>query len=249
MKHTLSYIICATPRSGSTLLCDLLTESGVAGQPDSFFRRESFIEWAEYLSVSVEEWTDDHAFSQSYLESVLKQGTAGTEVFGMRLMWESIDGLLKQLRVFYPRTQSDTELLQSAFGPIHYVHLSRQDKVAQAVSHLRAEQSGLWHRHTDGSERERLTREQPLVFDRKALSRLVAESEEHDAAWNRWFDRHGIKPVRITYEKLSDSPKAILATILSALGQNPAIAEHVEPRTAKLADGESREWITRFNRE
>ena len=35
-----------------------------------------------------------------------------------------------------------------------YLHLSREDKLAQAVSDLKAEQSGLWHVFTDGSERE-----------------------------------------------------------------------------------------------
>lgn len=34
------YIICATPRTGSTLLRDLLASTRAAGGPDSFFMRE-----------------------------------------------------------------------------------------------------------------------------------------------------------------------------------------------------------------
>jgi len=30
-----SYVVCATPRSGSTLLCELLKSTGVAGHPVS----------------------------------------------------------------------------------------------------------------------------------------------------------------------------------------------------------------------
>src|SRR5919202_4203540 len=33
----LSYLVCATPRSGSTLLCDVLTSTGVAGRPQEFW--------------------------------------------------------------------------------------------------------------------------------------------------------------------------------------------------------------------
>src|SRR5690349_13000702 len=32
-----SYIVCATPRSGSTLLCELLKDTGVAGRPEEYF--------------------------------------------------------------------------------------------------------------------------------------------------------------------------------------------------------------------
>src|SRR4051795_11891381 len=34
---TLVYLVCATPRSGSTLLCESLAATGVAGHPDEFF--------------------------------------------------------------------------------------------------------------------------------------------------------------------------------------------------------------------
>ena len=143
-KRTQSYIICATPRSGSTLLCDLLTDTGIAGRPNSFFRRESILEWADDFNVSAVEWDEDHQFDQAYLAAVLQEGEAGTPVFGMRLMWESVAELSKRLESFYPVLPSDSARFRSAFGSPRYLHLTREDKVAQAVSLLRAEQSGLW---------------------------------------------------------------------------------------------------------
>jgi LPS sulfotransferase NodH len=32
-----AHLVCATPRSGSTLLCELLKEAGVAGRPEEYF--------------------------------------------------------------------------------------------------------------------------------------------------------------------------------------------------------------------
>ena len=61
----------------------------------------------------------------------------------MRLMWESVADLLKRLELFYPDQPCDRARLQSAFGSPLYLHLSRNDKVAQAVSRLMAEQTGL----------------------------------------------------------------------------------------------------------
>jgi trehalose 2-sulfotransferase len=40
----------------------------------------------------------------------------------------------------------------------------------------------------------------------------------------------------------------VLATVLSALGQDSALADTVKPRTAKLADSQSDDWATRFRK-
>ena len=32
-----SYLVCATPRSGSTLVCKALRATGVAGRPEEYF--------------------------------------------------------------------------------------------------------------------------------------------------------------------------------------------------------------------
>src|ERR1700760_209265 len=37
MSPDRSYIVCATPRSGSTLVCHALGETGVAGRPEEYF--------------------------------------------------------------------------------------------------------------------------------------------------------------------------------------------------------------------
>ena len=249
MKPARSYIICATPRSGSTLLCDLLADTKAAGRPDSFFRRQSFTEWARYFNVSVADCGDEHRFDQAYLAPAIREGTGGTDVFGMRLMWESVSDLSNGLNSLYPDLPGDSARFQAAFGPPVYVHLSRGDKIAQAVSRLKAEQTGLWHLAADGTERERLKAGHAPVYDSRSLADLVEELQAHDVAWATWFARQGIQPVSITYEALSNEPQDTIATVLSAIGLNPAIAKTVEPRTARLADSESHEWATRFRTE
>lgn len=249
MRNFHSYIICATARSGTTLLCDLLADTGVAGRPDSFFRLQSMHWWAQYLDVSVTEWTDEFAFDQPYLTAVRQEGAGGTQVFGMRLMWEQVDHLSQRLGVLYPGLSSDNARFRAAFGPTCFVHLSRQDKVAQSISRIKAEQTGLWHVAADGTERERVKPGQAPVYDARSLSEQVAEYQRHDAAWVQWFAQQKIQPVNITYEALSNNPQATLATVLSALGLDMTIAETIEPRTTKLADNESQEWATRFRTE
>ncbi len=244
-----SYIICATPRSGSTLLCDLLANTGIAGRPNSFFRRESFVEWADNFNISVNNWRNTYSFDESYLSAVLRQGASGTSVFGMRLMWESLGELSKSLDWFYPNLSSDNARFQSAFKSPVYIYLSRTDKVAQAVSRLKAEQSGLWHVFEDGTERERLGVGQIPTYDVNKLSMFVAEAENNDVAWKHWFAQQGIEPLYLTYEELAAEPQPILGTVLSFLGLDPAIANKAKVNTSKLANDESLEWAIRFRRE
>ncbi|MEM7116016.1 MAG: Stf0 family sulfotransferase [Chloroflexota bacterium] len=247
MKQSQAYFICATPRSGTTLLTDLLTDTRVAGQPDSFFRMASMRSyWAAELRVSVDGWEGDVGFDQAFLNAVLHQGTANTQLFGMRVMWRDFPNLLQRLRVLFPDLASDKARIQAAFGPTQYIHLSRQDKVAQAISRIKAEQSGLWHLHADGTERERVKPNQEPVYDPQVLAEQVAEYEQHEAAWVSWFGGQAIEPMRITYEALSASPQTTLAKVLSALSVDSSIAETVHPRTTKLANDESHEWANRF---
>jgi len=127
--------------------------------------------------------------------------------------------------------------------------MQRKDRVAQAISRLKAEQSGLWHRHADGSERERVKSHQAPQYDGAQLERFVAEAEDNEAHWHRWFDAAGITPFKLTYEELSADPIATLAKTLGALGQDPDIARRVTVQTARLSDATSKAWAARFARE
>ena len=241
-----SYIVAATPRSGSTLLCDLLLGTGVAGRPQSYYRREDIPDYAREWGVCSPDVIGHEAFERAYLEAVRRAGSAQTGIFGLRLMWSSVSELSASLSAIRPDPLDDPARFAVAFGNPLYIHLSRRDKVAQAVSLLKAGQCGLWHRATDGTERERLAPPAPLVYDADRLAGLVEELKTDDAAWDRWFSRFRIKPLRLTYERLAAEPLAVLAQVLSALGLDPAIAASVDVRTAKLADETSLEWTRRF---
>src|SRR2546423_4369603 len=115
--HT-SYLICATPRSGSTLLCEALTNTGIAGRPEEFFqaRKETGVirrpleyfegtdttEIAAILGESVGSEdllmspTSEENFAD-YLARVMQQRTTPNGVFGAKVMWGYFAGLLSNL--------------------------------------------------------------------------------------------------------------------------------------------------------
>lgn len=244
-----AYVICATPRSGSTLLCDILAGSGVAGRPHSYYRPQSIATFATSLGVSLRGRTEGEAFDRAYLAAVLAAGTNGTGVFGLRLMWDAVAPLAARLDRLFPGLISDADRFAHAFGARTYLYLSRTDKVAQAVSRLKAEQTGLWHIAADGSERERSAPPQPAVYERERLRGFIDEVEQDEAAWEHWFDANGIIPFRLVYEQLTTDPNAILARVLAALGLEAARAASAPVRTAKMADAESASWAARYRAE
>jgi LPS sulfotransferase NodH len=242
-----AYILCATPRTGSTLLCRMLKAAG-AGDPDSFISR--FIpEWAADWGVPAAETMTPEAFAKAYLDAAIEAGKGGTDVFGLRLMRENVGDLDRFIDLVHPGLPPGAARFERVFGPLLYVHLSRRDKVGQAISLVKAEQSGLWHVAPDGSELERLAPPAEPYYDFARLHREMMELESFDAGWNAWFDEQGIEPHRIVYEDLSADPAGELARLCAALGIEAPDAVDVKPAVAKLADATSRDWAERYRRE
>ncbi|MEJ6403068.1 Stf0 family sulfotransferase [Yoonia sp. 2307UL14-13] len=246
MRPERGYLICTMPRSGSTLLCDLLKQTKTAGKPDSFFRPQSMADFAARWDVPAQTL---ETFDHSYLGTALDRGTAGTGCFGMRIMWNNIPGLITRLDQLFPQTTTDQGRLQTAFGPLQFIHLFRRDKVAEAVSYAIAEQSGLWHRNADGTELERVAPPAEPVYDAAHIHRTYRIVTEGGEAWLRWFETHQITPFALAYEDLACDPVRQLHRVLQFLGRDPSKADGVVPGTARLADGRNAEWVARFRAE
>jgi len=230
------------------MLCDLLAATGVAGRPASYYRAQDITYWADQMQVPAS-LPDGPIFERAYLDALKRYASNGTGTFGLRLMWESAVELETRLAPLFPDAATAAQRFALAFGAPVYLHLSRGDKLAQAISRLKAEQSGLWHRAADGSVREgRDTLGQP-AYDFAALQGFIAEAQADDDAWNKWFASHGVTPYPIAYEALAADPQSVLRGVLDALGRDPAMAEQLTPRTARLADAISAEWAARFARD
>jgi trehalose 2-sulfotransferase len=90
-----SYVLCGTPRTGSTLLCSLLCSTGVLGRPESYFREPDEVAWATRFVLATEggRVRDYRAF----VNSALSAGTSESGVFGARIMWGSLDRMMESL--------------------------------------------------------------------------------------------------------------------------------------------------------
>lgn len=163
-----SYLVCSTPRSGSTLVCRALAQSGVAGHPEEFFealrhsgrprRPEEYFTGTNDVSILdhlSERGVGDEPAPRSplwsrtaydrYLEWAFAAGTTDNGVFGAKLMWGYFGdfvSLLRNVRAY--RDVPLAELLPTVFPDLQFVRVVRANKVRQAVSLWKAVQTATW---------------------------------------------------------------------------------------------------------
>jgi LPS sulfotransferase NodH len=241
-----SYFVCATPRTGSSLLLGLLASAGVAGRPQAYFRAPDELLWADPWGIPREPAGGfDYA---DYLRAALAAGRTGNGVFGAKLMWGTLDKLVDKLGMVHPDLAGgDVALLDRAFGRTRLVYLRRDDVVAQAVSWLRAEQTDTWYvggggeigGNGGGSGRS-------PTFDAAGIDRLVRLIEEHNAGWEEWFAASGVRPHRIRYEDLDADMVGVTRGTLDFLGLDLPDGHAIVPQHQRQADQLNDQWIDRY---
>jgi LPS sulfotransferase NodH len=229
---TSSYFVCGVPRSGTSLLCDLLASTGVAGRPQEYF-------WREDEAENRRRW--DVSSDRQYLEEVLRRGTTENGVFGSKLMWHYFGELLWSLRSLDGRAPAaDAELLARFFPKPRYLWIWRDDVVAQAVSWSKAIQDDQWASHQECRGE--------ASFDFAQIDGLVREAKRHRLAWERWFTRNGVEPFGVSYEELTADWVGVTRRALRFLGLPADDVERAQPATRlqKQADERNELWAQRY---
>jgi trehalose 2-sulfotransferase len=263
------YLVCATPRSGSTLLCEALEGTGVAGRPREYFealketgipRRPREYFWGlrspEVLrllphdaeldrdSERVASWSrDDYG---RHLDAAMRAGTTSNGVFGAKLMWGYFDDFLGLMRGI-PRFggMGDGSLLNAAFPELRYVFVSRSDKVRQAVSLWRALQTWVW-RQADGPAADARVADR-AVYSFDAIDYLLDQLRRHEDAWRGFFFRIGQEPLSVLYEEVAGNLDGTVERVLSALDvERPSGSSSLTHSMTRQADELSESWVQNY---
>jgi trehalose 2-sulfotransferase len=217
-----SYMICSQQRSGSSLLAHMLANTLLAGVPHEYLRQD--------LIARLKAQWEIETYGE-YLRELVARKTSPNGVFGVKVQWNqfalAVDG------------RNPTEL----FPNLSFIHLRREDRVRQAVSWVKAQQTGRWlavgGRDVGSPE-----------FDRARIDKMIGRIERGEAAWERTFERHGITPYRLTYEEVAADPADKTREVLEFVGIDLPPDVRVEPPVLKRqADELSEEWVARYREE
>jgi len=240
MRTRVSYFVCTTVRSGSNLLCEILRGSGLAGCPDEYF----------YGAFYPRLFTRFGAASfADYVPRVIEATTTENGVFGAKMMASyffhqfvpEVAGLPGTGEAGMPAAAR----LVGIFPGLRYIWLTRRDKVRQAISHLRASQTSLWH----STEVYASAAARPKArYSYEGVANAVLSDAAGNAEWQQYFSDSAIVPLSLVYEDFVQDWEGTLRRVLDYLevpvpaGWRPGDY----PTGQKLAAGDSDTWRERF---
>jgi LPS sulfotransferase NodH len=225
---TRRYVICATPRTGSTLLASGLAATGVAGQPDEFLNKKFLEPYAQRLGPSP-------VSPEEYWRFFEARCTTSNGVFGASIH-------IRQLTEVATTTREQAAVLRR-FD--RFVCISRQNKIAQAVSWEKASQTDAY---SSKMQKEMGAPVSPPAYDVARIAGRLFAILQGEQQWEKIFQRLGCSPYRVVYEDLVADYAGTIRLTLQALDL-PAPDGDLRPQLERQADAINDEWIARFSRD
>jgi trehalose 2-sulfotransferase len=217
------YVIVGPPRSGSNLLCDLLTSTQLMGCPIEYLHPDGFI---KPMAERFQREGLGAITRQRYVEELFRRRTTPNGVFG--------------LKAFYWQARPYVEhgWFRALFDGATYVNLTRADKKGQIVSLAIALQTQQW---TSFDKRQG-----EAAYDEEVIHQAAKFLMQEETAWEQFFADRDIDPLRVTYESLladSDGIGRSICARVSVVPKEPLRIERAS--TKKQRNAVNEEWLSK----
>ena len=241
-----SYIICTNPRSGSWLLSDGLSSTGVAGHPREWFNTVSELRIRGQWRV---ERPSSLRFSE-YVSLVSRLCRTPNGIGGLKLHRYQLQAVLAR----NPATRIGDPLvslwgLQSIFPSSHFVWLRRKDTIAQAISYVLAATSDRWWQVSAAATDQLGDAVHPddPAFDWQLIDHFRKEFASQNTYWGNFFTANKMSPLVISYESLAVDPISTIRSVLNWLRvPNASSVEIPAPRLVRQSGAVNSEWHRRY---
>lgn len=219
----ITYMICSTGRSGSTLLCSLLTNTGVMGVPHEYFNLK------RHGSSMIKRYTGKvgELPIDKYFDLIIQHRTTPNGVFSIKA---HINQALPYLR---------NGFIGGYFGPMKNVLIRRKDVLGQAISLVIADQTGKWTSHEEQAKEP--------VYSYEQIEKAVRVSTHYDGLWDHFFQLNKIEPCLVYYETLLERPQEEIQRVIDFVGVDAKVEVKLQDAGLKReATNVNREWRERF---
>ncbi len=234
----LSLIICATQRSGSYYLLDLLSQSGLPYGD----------EWLTPYHIHSRKRTYGAVESLPYIDylKLLSERERHDDRIVVKAMSPQFKSLVNQVKESADlEGESFLQKFASIFPNPRFIYLERRDKVAQAISHLRARQTGRWVSLKGNAEKDSI---QPNYSFLGILNEHL-ERARMERDWNEMFLSNNLDVYRLCFESVRKDPQESINKVFEWLGMGTPekMLESREERFKPMATDLNSEWRGRFD--
>lgn len=215
-------LLCFTNRSGSNLLREYLRSTGRVAGLAELLNPLAIVGQAPRIGVkTLPDYIAHHA------------GRAGPKaVWGMKAhAWQLAMLLRANIGAMFS-------------GGLRLVHISREDRVAQAVSHLIAQQTRRWTSAQPDDPAE------TVAYDRAQISQYLIGAARANEQITLLASLAGLPRLPVSYEDLTTEPAAVVTRIGAFLGHDlSGWHPPTETDLARQADVRNEAFIARFRAE
>lgn len=186
-----SYVLCSSPRSGSTMLSEALAFSDRAGVPIEYF------DPTNAMRVIRQRWGCRSL--GAYIDELHRRRCSANGVFGLKIHWFQLASVSRARSgdAAAGRLPALAETLDRLAPAATIVRVVRGDRRRQALSWARAERTGRWSaRSADHESPPPVPPEEVDDYER----RLAAE----EAGWDRLLDHLGRASMVVRYEDMCE---------------------------------------------
>ncbi|NES66071.1 MAG: hypothetical protein F6K24_12815 [Okeania sp. SIO2D1] len=226
------YIICITPRSGSSWLTEILSKTKILGNPEEWFNPGNLpgIIQNRYPCLDVIE----------YFDCIKRTQCTENKVFGMELSFFQYQLVCEALE----KTKNDSSLSLLNLEKNKSIYLYRLDLVAQAVSLYRAVETGMFHSAQKNASEKALI---DFDYSEDKIWNWLIHILQQEFGWQQSFSKKGISPLCLTYEEIWSNPNLTKLRIINhVLGKSNQVDEISSYNHTKIANSKSNEIVTKF---
>lgn len=215
---------------------EIIANTGCLGIPDEHFCPQNRARFTRKNNLP--EAQED----QDLVRAIVDHYTLGSGIFSVKLFPYDLDWLL---RIFGAEGGSvDWQLLGETFPNASFIRIDRKDKLAQAISLVKSQQTSLWH-----SDAAPFFRHLQPYYDLGQLSRAKSILESDSQRWDNFFRRNAVQPLSLNYEEFSKDLMGSVGTIFEFLQVKSPAKKMVLPEKRILRDSVSEEWKKRYEAE
>lgn len=212
-------MIAMTARTGSTHLCSGLSSVLPIGLPIELLNgRDALV------------WEKQRRGVQTFAELLAQYFSESPETIIFKTSWG--DFAYFEDRIF------------DIFPNLKILYFDRLDIEAQAVSLFKADVTGNWHESPLIEKPSNMPPEEiAKKFDPVGISRMIDALNSEMTAWENFFFRHEIQPMRINYESFMFDLRPVVRQVARYIGYADVDVSNVKSDFKALSDPVNEEWL------